>query len=537
MWRRLFRLTALVLAVVVYAGYSIYSFVRPPEGVTPPPAADWHNAAELFADDATYRPDIPKTWDDSDVESLELPRPQVEATPQQVSADYYYRIPVMPIYRSYPIYLPGREPDGYWEELRLVEPELVWDVRELTTKDDWIAAGAEVFRAPILWLPAGDPPLAVRALSGLGESVVDAQARWHERMRIPAPRDGSFPFTRIQIREKGRLEVGLFSCATCHTRVQPDGTVILGAQGNYPSPAAFPDAHAFLLRRLAKQLFRTPWVASDPAAAFDSMSTSEMFDVFAQTPPGVVARHGTSPWTPVQVPDLIGIEDRKYLDRTGLVRHRDIGDLMRYAALNQVTDVVASYDGYVPMTETIPFSEGAPPPESLIRYSDAQLYALALYTYSLTPPENPNLVDALTEKGRAIFEQEGCVVCHAPPLYTSNALTPVDGFTVPAEHWEELDIIDVRVGTDPRLSLQTRRGTGYYKVPSLRGVWYRGPFEHSGSVLTLEDWFDPARLGDDYVPTGFKGVDRDTRAVSGHPFALDLSAEERRALIAFLKTL
>ncbi len=36
------------------------------------------------------------------------------------------------------------------------------------------------------------------------------------------------------------------------------------------------------------------------------------------------------------------------------------------------------------------------------------------------------------------------------------------------------DVLRVSVGTDPRLTLQTRRGTGYYKVPSLKGVWYRG---------------------------------------------------------------
>ena len=49
------------------------------------------------------------------------------------------------------------------------------------------------------------------------------------------------------------------------------------------------------------------------------------------------------------------------------------------------------------------------------------------------------------------------------------------------------------------------RGTGYYKVPSLKGVWYRGPLEHNGSVATLEDWFDPGRLRGDYLPTGFIG--------------------------------
>jgi hypothetical protein len=81
-------------------------------------------------------------------------------------------------------------------------------------------------------------------------------------------------------------------------------------------------------------------------------------------------------------------------------------------------------------------------------------------------------------------------------------LTLAQGFTPPPEHLQRYDILPVSVGTNPDLALKTRRGTGYYKVPSLKGVWYRGPFEHNGSVLTLEDWFDLGRLGVDYVPTG-----------------------------------
>jgi hypothetical protein len=62
-------------------------------------------------------------------------------------------------------------------------------------------------------------------------------------------------------------------------------------------------------------------------------------------------------------------------------------------------------------------------------------------------------------------------------------------------------------------------------------------FEHNGSCAALEDWFDPARLRDDYVPTGFVGYGVKARAVKGHEFGLDLSADDKRALIAFLKTL
>jgi cytochrome c peroxidase len=97
--------------------------------------------------------------------------------------------------------------------------------------------------------------------------------------------------------------------------------------------------------------------------------------------------------------------------------------------------------------------------------------------------------------------------------------------------------MSVVVGTDPFLALNTRRGTGYYKVPSLKGVWYRGPFEHNGSVATLEDWFDARRLRDDYTPTAYKGYRTSTRAVRGHEYGLNLRHEDKKALIAFLRTL
>jgi hypothetical protein len=116
-------------------------------------------------------------------------------------------------------------------------------------------------------------------------------------------------------------------------------------------------------------------------------------------------------------------------------------------------------------------------------------------------------------------------------------LTPASGFKVPPEDHGKYRILDVSVGTDPFLATRTRRGTGYYKVPSLKGVWYRGPFEHNGSVATLEDWFDARRLRDDYVPTGYKGYGLTTRAVKGHEFGLRLTPQDKQSLIAFLATL
>ena len=140
-------------------------------------------------------------------------------------------------------------------------------------------------------------------------------------------------------------------------------------------------------------------------------------------------------------------------------------------------------------------------------------------------------------RGENLFAREGCSSCHTAPLYTNNKLTPVDGFTIPQGHLTKYEILPMSVGTDPGLALQTRRGTGYYKIPSLKGVWYRNMFGHSGWCATLEDWFDPTRTHDSYVPTGFKPYGRDTYAVKGHLFGLDLTPEEKKDLIAFLKTL
>jgi hypothetical protein len=238
------------------------------------------------------------------------------------------------------------------------------------------------------------------------------------------------------------------------------------------------------------------------------------------------------------VPDLIGVKDRHYLDRTGLQQQRSIADLMRYAALNQGGDDLASYDGFIPAD--FPEFKKLPAPDDRGaggRYSDEQLYALALWVYSLQPPPNPNKFDTLAERGQKVFQSEGCAMCHTPPLYTNNKLTPAESFTVPADHLKKYDILPISVGTDANLTLRTRRGTGYYKVPSLKGVWYRSMFGHSGWCATLEDWLDPRRTRDDYIPTGFKPYGAKTYAVKGHPFGLSLSDEDRKALIAFLKTL
>jgi hypothetical protein len=318
-----------------------------------------------------------------------------------------------------------------------------------------------------------------------------------------------------------------------------DGSVAKGAQSNF----SFDKAIAFRERRRGTPgeirsnwlgLFTVQWVP-DMQRRLEQSSVEEILAVHEAIPPGVFARNRSNPFYPPAVPDLIGVVNRKYLDRTGSTRHRGIADLMRYASLAQGVEFLSSFGGFIPSGEE-KFSK-LPPPQTQERFSDEQLYALAMYLYSLQPPPNPNRLDAVAETGRRVFEREGCAVCHAPPHYTNNKLLPVLGFRIPQEHLNKYDILNVPMETDPRLTLQTRRGTGYYKVPSLRGVWYRSAFEHNGSVATLDDWFDERRLREDYVPTKFAGYGVKTRAVRGHEFGLKLPDVEKKSLIAFLKTL
>lgn len=393
----------------------------------------------------------------------------------------------MTIYRTYPLHLPGKTDEAYFAWLREQEPVVIGvDPRALPAKADWI---------------------------GWGRAVFD----WPSNI---TPKQGSIA-SRVVIRTKGQIEFGILSCSGCpvgpSALLEEDSTGDRRDTGN-PAKQPWRDQGAPWL---------APWLKPDPNALPEDLAT---FARLRTRIPSVAARFHSSSWAPANMPSLIGVRDIKYLDRTGLVQHRSIGDLMRYAALNF---------GGGAMSNTSAFgadAPGRPVGPNLRRLSDGHLYALALYVYSLEPPANPNRVDQRAAAGQKIFESKGCATCHTPPLYTNNKLAPAPGFRVPDEHKTKYDIMPVSAGTDPWLATKTRRGTGYYKVPSLRGVWYRGPFEHNGSVLTLEDWFDASRLRDDYVPTGWLGPN-ETRAVRGHEFGLRLKPEEKASLIAFLKTL
>ena len=483
-----------------------------------------------------FSPTIPRTWDEAALADWATPLAGLNLRPTHISSKEYYSLPIQNL-RTYPVYFQGREPDGYWEMLQRVGPQQLIEPEKLNTEADWIEAGRRVFEeaddlhlrtlAPEL-IAAARNPKTFEGRQPLADGTV-SDLRW-----VPT---------------KNGVALSLSNCTNCHLERLQDGTTVIGAP-TFGRPN--PNGRSGLVRPLQTamrsvtgappflmgsesfgiwlyQAYGVPWRKDDIHERVKSMSEAEYNSwINSAVRGGGVPRWNGSPYYPAKIPDLIGIKDRKYIDHTATHLHRGIADLMRYVALISFAESADFGPHHMLSPET---------KRAKARLSDEALYALGLYIYSLRPPPNPNPFDEHARDGEKIFTREGCTMCHTPPLYTSNKLTLAQGFSPPEDAPATLDILPLSVGTDPGLALMTRKGTGYYKVPSLKGVWYRGHYLHDGAAASLEEMFDPDRLKESHVAGGWCPPGTTTRAIKGHKFGLNLSDAERKELIAFLKTL
>ena len=464
--------------------------------------------------------------------TLELPLVSPEFPAKHASAEAYYKLPVLEVYKSHPIYRPDLAPSNYLAFLQAQQPEIEWDPAKLPqTQKDWIRAGEALFDAPT-------------RIGRVAYGEVDIndpyvyQRDWYQAVKPTVGGDGALPGIRFVIRRKGKLEIGVNACSMCHSRVMPDGFITLGAPGQFTYDASLAEdirrsgrvaAMIEQNRQLLRRMYFTPWSPHtevfEKLGAFDHQQMAVLFDGHVG---GVMSIDRAAPWAPVKVPDLIRVADRKYLGATGLVQQRGIEDLMRFIALHSGGDALTSFGSWTPPAAAKDLGP---------RFSDEQIYALAQFLYSLKPPKNPYKPNSFTKKGRAVFEREGCGACHSGTNFTNNKLMPAPGFRVPEAHMKLYDILPESIGTDPALAMETRRGTGYYRVPSLNGLWYRGPFGHNGTVAELEHWFTPQRLSSDFFPAGFGGLSGPQAAVKGHEFGLRLNSQDMAALFGYLRTL
>lgn len=486
------------------------------------------------AEDKPYR--APKIWDEVKLKDWELPLANGGPARTQLTEKEYYLSPVLN-FQTYPVYHPDREPSGYMEMLNKLDPKPLVEVGKARTQSEWIELGKRIYRE------LSTPSRADSTNAELVAFLRDRKAIDSER--IPVEPDGVLGEFRWVVEKRGQVRWASNECMDCHTQYRPDGSILLAAQGNTRPTftKSFPIVPAEFLNfvRTPKTPvdltswplanFAVPWLVDDNHLSMERISTNAVDHLLSLGVPYTFARPEGSPFWMTRIPDLRSIRHQRFLDATGTHWNREPTDTARYAALVMYADsgVRGPYH-FVKDTDKRP----------AYHVPDDTLYAIAEYLWSLEPPANPRAGDippALVARGKEIFKEENCARCHSGPAYGGEKLTLAQGYSLPANHPAREFIIERSVGTDPGLALRTRKGTGLYKVPSLRGVWYRPLFGHSGWVTSLEDWFNPKRLEKDFQLTGWIGPEGSPRAVPGHTYGTDLSGEDRKALIAFLKTL
>ncbi|MCW5965605.1 MAG: hypothetical protein KIT83_16325 [Bryobacterales bacterium] len=473
----------------------------------------------------------PRVWNERDLAEWATPIAAIGVRPGHFSEQEYYASPE-DNYRTYPVYHPDREPKGYWQWLQKQKPKPLVDARKMRAQKDWIAAGRNAF------IMLDDPSFRT------ADPAEIARARDKANFdKVFLTKQGTIIDNVWVVTEQGVMLSGT-ACLGCHVRIDLNGGFTPAAPGTpYPegietigpqTPSLLRNLFAILFPgdtfgEANARSFHVPWDPDPRVDSIKSMADQEIGRLITGDGFTTFARFNGSPWYMTKIPDLQNIRYSRYIDASATHRLRGPGDIARYGALVVGADSM-DFGPHRILTDA--------QRRVTFHYADAVLHAIATYLWSLEPPQNPHPPPAaLVKEGQAVFANQGCPQCHPPPNYTSGKLTPALGWTPPADHPNREDIVPISVGTDPGLALKTRKGTGFYKVPSLRGLWYRPALLHDGSVASLEEMFDIKRLSKNHMPGGWKAPGVDSRAIEGHPFGLGLSASDKAALLAFLRTL
>jgi hypothetical protein len=181
-------------------------------------------------------------------------------------------------------------------------------------------------------------------------------------------------------------------------------------------------------------------------------------------------------------------------------------------------------------------------PHSEGPFSEPPLSELAAWVKHSRVPQYPLGWDqALVQRGKPLFDQL-CGTCHAKDGKRQGSEIPI-----------------AEIGTDRELANKVK--TSGYNAPALDGVWMRGPYLHNGSVASVGDLL---KLPSQRAATFYRGNNllntRDLGFVSdlaqekglhftffdtrqpgnsnaGHLFGTELSDQDKRAIIEYLKTL
>ena len=276
--------------------------------------------------------------------------------------------------------------------------------------------------------------------------------------------DGAFVGLRLIEPSPGDVSVSV-TCAQCHAGQGPDGELTASLANKTMNVGA--------IQLLAQGL--------TPGALPPELDSTAQADL-DRLGPGRGDVQADGHFNPFAFPDLGGLGDLPLLHHNANWQHTGVATLAIRCETLFITSSGRRH-----------------------RIPRVLSWALAEFYRSLPPPPPPiTAKTAEVEWGQELFDDAGCSGCHVPPLFTSDDPIPVD-----------------LIGTDPLATESSVRGTGFYRVPSLRGVAATAPYLHHGAIPDLERFLDPARL--DETP--------------GHEFGLDLDGDERTALISFLRSL
>ena len=185
----------------------------------------WSLGAEAQPDVKIWTPEIPRVWDEAALADWATPVAGLNLRPIHISPKEYYSFAVENL-RTYPVYFPGWEPEGYWEMLQQIGPKPLIEPVKLKTEADWVEAGRIIFEElDDFHLRTFDPKLIVTARSREGVFGSSTQP--------PAglvPPDGITADLRWVPTKQG-VALSMVNCRGCHLQYRPDSIRVPGAAG------------------------------------------------------------------------------------------------------------------------------------------------------------------------------------------------------------------------------------------------------------------------------------------------------------------
>jgi len=373
-------------------------------------------------------------------------------------------------------------PEGGWDALPVWNPRAVQLTREHVTS----LQRGESLRLP----PDTDPFDLERSDEALGQrAFLELPLRADEfierallddafAQRVGLHRNRMEEYTGLVVFADidGRTRVGI-TCALCHATVL-DGETVPG----------------FARRDLDYGRIRLAYHDVTGAPLADELRVR-----MAGWGPGRADITGDDDEDPVAIPDLWRLGELDVFTQAGTLQVQpfdpySVADVRRFVlAFRQETQIIQAN------------SERTRPPREIA-------WALAQAILDFDPGRLDAQDPALAARGRMLFDAQ-CDECHSGPTGS--------GAPVAAE----------RVGTHRALADSRARGTGRFRPAPLVGVIGAAPYFHDGTVATLADLFDPARLRADFT----RGA-RGPGPVPGHAYGTQLPATDRSALVAYLQT-